>query len=313
MVATGCASHLQYDQVAAADDLPRRVELAQTPFHPQTAHHCGPASLAMLLNAAGVAASPDDVADLTYLPGRAGSLAVELLATPRRYQLLGYKVAPELPALLREVAAGRPVLVLQNLGLSWLPRWHFAVLIGYDLDHNQVVLRSGTERRQTMALHTFEHTWQRGDRWAMLVLAPDEVPAVAREVDYLNAALGLEQVGELAEAGKAYTVATELWPNSVSAWMALGNNRYSAGDADGAATAYRRVIALNNAYAPAYNNLAQVMAEAGRLAEAEQLIRQALVHSDGHEKTYRKTLWEIVQRKEAVTRQPVGNCVDECS
>src|SRR2546422_3737218 len=32
--------------------------------------------------------------------------------------------------LLAEVAAGHPVLVFQNLGLHWIPRWHFAVAVG---------------------------------------------------------------------------------------------------------------------------------------------------------------------------------------
>ena len=30
-------------------------------------------------------------------------------------------------------AGALTLLVLQNLGLSWLPRWHYAVVVGYDL------------------------------------------------------------------------------------------------------------------------------------------------------------------------------------
>ena len=36
-------------------------------------------------------------------------------------------------SVLPEIAAGNPVLVLQNAGWSWLPVWHYAVVIGYDL------------------------------------------------------------------------------------------------------------------------------------------------------------------------------------
>jgi hypothetical protein len=38
---------------------------------------------------------------------------------------------------LREVAAGNPVLVLQNLSFAWAPVWHYAVVMGYDADAAQ--------------------------------------------------------------------------------------------------------------------------------------------------------------------------------
>jgi tetratricopeptide (TPR) repeat protein len=302
LVTTGC-TQLQHPSVVGNNALPRQIELADTPFFAQTLHHCGPASLAMLLSAEGVTASPEELAKLTYLPGRAGSLGTELLATPRQYQLLGYPVKPHLEALLAEVAAGRPALVLQNLGLSWLPRWHFAVLIGYDLDAREVVLRSGTTRRLTMSLNTFERTWLRGQRWAMLALSPDEAPAVAREVDYLKAALGLEQVGHLSAAEQAYERATRLWPESTSAWMALGNNRYSRGDRTAAAEAFRQAIVVDARFAPAYNNLAQVLAETGALEEAETLIQQALLYDTQHNALYQQTFQEIQERKAALDLQ----------
>lgn len=296
----GCAGPLEYRRLGAPDtDLPRRVELSATPFFAQTAHHCGPASLAMLLNHNGVRTTPEALADVTYLPGRAGSLAVELLATPRQYEQLGYQVVPNLDALLKEVAAGRPVLVLQNLGLSWLPRWHFAVLIGYDLDRGVALLRSGTTHRQVMKLATFERTWRRGERWAMVVLEPGAVPAVAQQVNYLQAALGLEQVGHLAAAGASYRRAVELWPTSANTWMALGNNRYAAGDLAGAEQAYRRLLVLDGQFAPAYNNLAQILLDRRQFDQAEQMVREALAIGDGHSAIYEQTLREIQQLRAA--------------
>src|SRR3569623_3150374 len=73
------------------------------------------------------------------------------LAQQRRYQRLPNVLEPELAALLREVGAGHPVQVLQNRGLSWAPRWHYAVVVGYDLARDEVVLRSGTERRHRVS------------------------------------------------------------------------------------------------------------------------------------------------------------------
>ena len=60
--------------------IPSRVELTQVPFHLQDDFLCGPASLAMVFNAAGVAsANVESIKPMVYLPGRQGSLQAEML------------------------------------------------------------------------------------------------------------------------------------------------------------------------------------------------------------------------------------------
>ena len=75
--------------------------------------------------------SADELVAQIYLPERKGSLQPEIIAAVRRYDRVPYRIEPALPALLAELRAGRPVLILQNLGLRSLPRWHYAVVIGY--------------------------------------------------------------------------------------------------------------------------------------------------------------------------------------
>ena len=55
-----------------------------------------------------------------------------------------------------------PVVVLQNLGLSFAPRWHYAVLVGHDLATRELVLRSGDHPRDVMdhALRTHLGAWR---------------------------------------------------------------------------------------------------------------------------------------------------------
>jgi hypothetical protein len=84
----------------------------------------------MVFHSAGLNIEPGQLKDALYLTDKQGSLQVEMLATARRHGLLAYLLQPELQALLTEVAAGNPVVVLQNLGLSWYPVWHYAVVIG---------------------------------------------------------------------------------------------------------------------------------------------------------------------------------------
>jgi hypothetical protein len=96
--------------------LPRQHELTETPFFPQELYHCGPAALATALNAIDVKVSPDQLVPEVYIPSRKGSLQIEMLAAARRHGALAVKIEPELGAVLKEIAAGNVVVVMQNGG-----------------------------------------------------------------------------------------------------------------------------------------------------------------------------------------------------
>jgi hypothetical protein len=155
----GCATQTQQlMRQSAGANLPRRIELTTTPFFAQERYQCGPASLATALRASGIGITPDELVSQVYVPQREGSLQPEMLAAARRNGALAVTIPRRLDALLAEVAAGQPVIVLQNLSLPIAPLWHYAVVIGYDLDAGDIILRSGTTERLSMAMSTFEHT-----------------------------------------------------------------------------------------------------------------------------------------------------------
>ncbi|HJW10181.1 MAG TPA: PA2778 family cysteine peptidase, partial [Albitalea sp.] len=155
----GCAVQTGALREHPPADLPHSAELEATPFFAQTEYQCGPAALATVLAAAGLNADPAELGQQVFLPARTGTLQIEMMAGARRQGAVATRLPATLEALLREVHAGHPVVVLQNLGLSWYRVWHYAVLIGYDIDNGDVILRSGTTRREVMAMRTFEHTW----------------------------------------------------------------------------------------------------------------------------------------------------------
>lgn len=273
--------------------LPQQVELVDVPYYPQETHQCGPAALATVLNAGGSQVTPQDLTPEVYLPGREGSLQVEMLAATRRNGLLAYELSPRLEDMLREVAAGTPVVVLQNLGLSWYPVWHYAVVVGYDLEREEIILRSGRERRQLMQLTTFEHTWKRSGYWAMLAMPPDKLPQTVDEAKYVAAAIALEKSGKPGAAMAAYNSALKQWPLNLAARIGLGNTAHAQGNLPRAEQVYRQATLDHPESAIAFNNLAQTLADRKFYPEALRASRHAVSLGGAEQAALKKTLEQI--------------------
>ncbi|MDR7268868.1 hypothetical protein J2X20_001497 [Pelomonas saccharophila] len=291
LLLSGCAAFFTPPQTAALQaspppDLPPRAERAEVPFFPQTRDHCGPAALATVLADIGLPADPDRLADAVFLPSRGGSLQLEMLGGARRQGAVATRLPRELEAVLREVAAGQAVVVLQNLGLDWLPRWHYAVVVGYDLAEREVVLRSGDTQRATLPLRTFEYTWARGGRWAIAVLPPERLPATATEADALEAAIGFERAAPPARAALAYRSLLARWPANLLAGIGLGNTLNAAGDAAGAQAAFAAVAERHDS-AVAWNNLARLRLAAGDRAGARTAAERAVRRAEAAEPAWR--------------------------
>lgn len=278
------------------------VELTETPFFPQERYQCGPASLAMMLQAAGVDVLPETLSPQVYLPERKGSLQVEMLAAARTYDRVPYILRPSLDALLAELRAGHPVLIMENLGWDIYPLWHYAVVIGYLPARDEIVLRSGVTERLVTSARAFLDDWDKAGRWGVVTLPPDELPAADDPRGYLRAVAGMEKSGRLEAAATAYATATERWPDEPMAWLGLGNVRYELGDSAGAETAYRQALKLRRDLAAARNNLARLLAERGCIAAAGAEAEHALEDAPpGLAESVRATGDEIAA-------MPAGDC-----
>ena len=292
LAAAGCAAPQTARVVESPGGLPRQAEVEGVPFFPQQAYYCGPAALAMALAWSGLEETPESLAPQVYTPGREGTLAPDIVAAARRKGRLAVELR-ELDGLLAEVAAGNPVLVFQNLALDWWPQWHFAVVVGYDLDRRTLILHSGTTERLETALDAFERTWARSGYWALLTLPPDRLPAAIDRGPVLVAAAGLEQAGQYEAAAMVYQSVVRRWPEESAAWIGQGNAWFALQRFADAEDAFRAAIALRPGAPAAWNNLAYALSRQGRRDEAMAAARQAVALAGSEDAVYRDTLEEV--------------------
>ncbi len=266
-----------------------KVELTEVPFFPQQDFYCGPSTLAMVLNNLGEQTKPESIAELVYLPGRQGSLQLEMLAAPRRMGYLAYQLEPNLKALFAALNAGHPSVVLLNLSLPVAPQWHYAVVVGFDPQSNSMILRSGQQQRETIALPTFLKLWERSSNWAFVVLRPqDAPPAFATAQGYLNAAVALER-SSLAKAAQAYQQGSKTWPAEPWFYFGQGNVAYQNAQYAEAEGHYRKAVGVYPDLADGWNNLAETLLKLDKKAEARAAINKAIALGGPRAAAYQAT------------------------
>lgn len=273
LLLAGCATSPKWPSATPGhgdDPLQQRVLLNKVPFYPQERYQCGPASLATMLNNQGLNTSPQALKSRVYIPGREGSLQVEMVAAGRDHGMLVYPLDKHLQSLLKEVADGHPVLVLQNLLFDWWPQWHFAVVVGFDGQKQTLILNSGTREHYEIPANAFSATWARADNWAVVMLPPDQIPTTAKPLTFLAAANDLETTRHTQAALAAYKAAERHWPDQPAAILGQGNIAYANKHLQQAAQHFSRMVTQFPRAAEGWNNLSQTLNELGCQSGAEE-------------------------------------------
>ncbi len=273
---------------------PAKAMIEGVPFFAQEEFQCGPASLAMALNWSGTALQPADLIAEVYTPGLKGSLQSAMVSSARRHGRVAYPITGS-EALLAEISAGHPVIVLVNLSFSWYPKWHYAVVIGYDQQQGRVILHSGRNAGEVLSSRVFMNIWQRSEYWGLLVLPPDRLPAGGREKEWLAAVAGLEKSRQWQAAAIGYATALKKWGKSFAAWMGFGNSSYRLHELDASAKAFYQAALLQPDNGMAFNNLAHVLAEQGKSKDALAAAQRAVDLGGPSIDTFRRTLEDITQ------------------
>ncbi len=295
LVLSACASTPQTRQlIEHPPKIPQQVELESVPFYPQQKYQCGPAALATVINFYQKSTTPEQLLPMVYIPELKGSLQAEMLAAVRSYQLLAIEQEGQLDSILTEIAAGHPVLVLQNLGYDFYPFWHYAVVVGYDLSEQQLILRSGEMQRLIRPFAVFERTWARSNYWSVVVVPPDIMPPSATQEAFTEAAIALESSLSSELAASMYRNGHRRWPQSYLLLMGLANSVFSLQQYDRAEALYLQAIELQPQRAEAWNNLAYARIYQGKKIGAVEAVEQA-IHLDPTNPEYQASKQEIFQ------------------
>jgi tetratricopeptide (TPR) repeat protein len=125
------------------------------------------------------------------------------------------------------------------------------------------------------------------------VLPPSQLPATATEHEYISAILGLEKTGQWKAAVKGYETALNRWPDSLLAYIGLGNSYYTLGELESAKKTFQEAIHRYPTEGSVYNNLAEVLKKQGKNQEALKAAYKAVELGGPLANEYQKTLEEI--------------------
>jgi Tetratricopeptide repeat/Peptidase C39 family len=234
---------------------------------------CGPGSLSLVLSAHGETISPRELeAALPEVPGQ-GVLSVDMLIAARGRGFDAALLTGTPAGLQRELGGGRPVILMLRLfdaPGTGRDVFHYVVVDGLDPAADLFRIQYGDGKARWVRLESLEGSWKPAGHALLVVRARDETDAT------LHRALALESERRLEEAEALYREVLEVRPDSVRAWVDLGNVASDRGRRDDAESAYRRALAIDPDDRDALNNLAWLLLEEGsRLEEAESLAARA--------------------------------------
>tara|TARA_B110001454_G_scaffold219204_1_gene252196 strand:- start:6762 stop:7598 length:837 start_codon:yes stop_codon:yes gene_type:complete len=257
----GCATTVVLEAPSMMSlSLPKEQVIPNVEFIDQEKDFCGPATVTMALRWNGIDADINHVAQNVFTPELSGSLPVDILSANRRYGMLAMSVNT-MDSLMTEIAANNPVIVFQNLTVSWAPQWHYALVVGYDLTRKKIVLHTGHQPYMEMDLSDFEYTWNLADNWGLVVLSPDKLSSSASEMDHVKAAVILEQLKKSEDASVSYQRILEKWPNNLVALIGAANNAYQNGNRKLAIRILKHAVKVHPESVAAKNNLTIAIAE----------------------------------------------------
>lgn len=254
------------------------------PFYPQQEYFCGPTTLAEVASYHNYNFRPEQIAPLTFVPNLQGSLQIEMVAATRQLGMVAYAQQGDLELLIGLVANNIPIIVLQNNGIGLFPQWHYAVVIGYDLENQQVTLHTGVTPYHTLNFATFERTWQRGKYWMLAMLPTDTTNKLLSPFVYAKASQDLLDTGQFEAGIRALKSAIKQWPDYWLPYFLLANH-YLEQNPELAINWFKQGYLYGKNEVSYLNNYAFALGKTHCYDEAKSIIEKALVLAPDDENT----------------------------
>lgn len=284
LMITGCTPLFKLGDIPS--ELPKESYISSFPFFAQKEFHCAPAAAAMVLTHLGYGVTPDEIADTIYTAGRKGSFQLDLISSLRRQGTIPYQIDQDISSLLTAIDNGDPVIVLLNLGLSWIPTYHYGVVTGYNLNTGQIHFTSGEKEDERFDINTFARMWNRVDNWGLVVINPENItgeniPDYVDEIKFLMSAAALEHVGSTGNAKKIYLAALDKWGHTTPILMSLGNVALKEKNYKDAVLWFKKAVSSNPTSSIILNNYAWALAHSQQWQEAHKNAKLAVEYDKG--------------------------------
>jgi hypothetical protein len=248
----------------------REIKVASVFLPQQNEGLCGPTVLKMASERYQPGISLTTYEQMTFRKELNGTLKPDMLSATRRLGLVPYRV-PSVRQMLALVEQGQSVIVFQNLGVSWLPAWHFSLLVGYQTSQNLVYLHTGQTPYQELNFDRFLATWKRGGDWAYIVVPAHFIPEHASFSEALDNAIVFENLGREDLAMVVYAAMKHRWPMRFEPFLGLANLLYQDGKLRQAIDEMRLALDRNPGHPALISNLEALYEERGNLNKAKDL------------------------------------------
>jgi ABC-type bacteriocin/lantibiotic exporter with double-glycine peptidase domain len=141
--------------------------IKNVPFYPQERYHCGPASLAGILNFWGVTVLPEEIAAEIYSKSARGTLTLDMIFYPEKRGLKVTQYEGSFEDIKKKIDTGYPLIVMVDNGFWIYHKEHFMVVLGYH--ENGLVVNSGKYQYKFIPLSDFLKSWKRTRYWTLLI------------------------------------------------------------------------------------------------------------------------------------------------
>ena len=281
-------------------------QIRHVPFYPQQEYFCGPTALSEVLNYYENNYDPEKLAQEMFIPIKEGSLQIEMVSLTRRLNFIPYAEKSSLKKILNWVAQDIPVIVFQNLGLDSLPYWHYAVVIGFDLNKETISLHTGLSENRQVPMAVFENTWRRSDYWVLTPLPSGKISSDMDPLTYIQAALDVLRTGDQLVAVNALKLAHRTWEHNWLASFSLGNHYYDVNLTESISW-FEASLGRDNNQLAIWNNYLYALEKNGCYEQARSALA-CMVRRNNMNAEFSESILEMTKILNTRTQKPNRQC-----